>query len=182
MGAPPATGKPVTTGKSVAGGGVAVAPVGVGVEIGVAVGVFVGVNVGPPGVIVAVGVGVFVGVVAVGVGMVAVAVGGGGARQINPVMVLESNVTAPVCARARPFKLAPVCRLMDVDARIFPINEVFVPRVAELTTRHHTSQGLSPTTLAVPEVMRVDADLKIQTSVLNPLRVSVPDNSKASAQ
>jgi hypothetical protein len=101
-------------------------------------------------------------------------------RQIKPVMVLESNVTAPVCARARPFKVARVCRLMDVSARIFPINEVSVPSVAELATLHHTSQGLSPTTLAEPEVMRVDADLKIQTP--DPLRVSVPDNVKASAQ
>ena len=170
-------GKSVAVGAGVSAGGVAVAPVGVAVEVGVAVGVFVGVNVGPPGVMVAVGVGVFVVVGAV----VGVAVGAGGARQIKPVMVLVSNVTAPVCARARPFKLAPVCRLMDVSARIFPINEVFVPRVAELGTFHHTLHGSPPTTLAVPEVMSVAADLKIQTPD-DPLRVSVPVNVKAPAQ
>ncbi len=103
-------------------------------------------------------------------------------RHVDPVMVLESSVTAPVCAKTRPFKLAPVCSEMDVDARTLPINEVFVPRVAELTTRHHTLHGSPPTTLAVPEVISVAADLKIQTSDVLPLRVSVPDNSKASAQ
>jgi len=96
------------------------------------------------------------------------------------VMVLSSIVTAPVCASARPFRVAPVFREMLVSARIFPIKAVFVPRVAELTTRHHTLHGSPPTTLAVPEVIRVLADLKIQTP--DPLRVSVPDNSKASAQ
>ena len=101
-------------------------------------------------------------------------------KHVAPVIVLLSSVTAPVCAKARPFKLAPVCSLMDVEARIFPINEVFVPRVAELTSRHHTLQGSPPTTLAVPEVIKVAADLKIQTPV--PLRVSVPDSAKASAQ
>ena len=102
------------------------------------------------------------------------------ARQPEPVMVLESRVTAPVCARARPFKLAPVCRLMDVRARIFPTNEVPVPSVAELTTRHHTLQGSPPTTDEPDDVVRAAADLKIQTP--DPLRVSTPDKAKASAQ
>lgn len=158
-GAPPVLGKAVINGPRVAVGVVVVVGVYVvGVFVGVYLGVFVGVYLG-----------VFVGVAVIF------------SSQIGPVMVLDSNVTAPVCARARPFNLAPVFRLMDVSARIFPINEVFVPRVAELTTRHHTSKALPPTTLAVPEVMRVDADLKIQTPP-NPLRVSVPDNSKAAAQ
>ena len=169
MGPPPAPGKPVTTGKSMAVGGWRV---GVDVGMVVGVGVDVGVDVG-------VGVREAVGVdVVVDVGAIAVCVSS--AAQIGPVMVLLCNVTEPVCARARPFKLAPVSRLMDVDARMFPINEVFVPRVAELTSRHHTLHGSPPTTLAVPEVMRVAADLKIQTP--DPLRVSVPDNVKASAQ
>jgi len=34
----------------------------------------------------------------------------------------SSNVTAPVCARARPFKVAPVFKVMLVRARIFPVN------------------------------------------------------------
>jgi hypothetical protein len=49
-------------------------------------------------------------------------VGFGFSAQIGPVMMLESIDTSPVCARARPFNLALVSRLMDVDARIFPMN------------------------------------------------------------
>jgi hypothetical protein len=94
------------------------------------------------------------------------------AEHVGPVIVFVSNDTWPVCTIARPFKVAPVAIVMDVDARIFPINEVYVPRVAELTTLHHTLHGSPPTTLAVPEVMRSDSDLKIQTP--EPLRVSVP--------
>lgn len=129
--------------------------------------VFVGAGIG---VSVAAGSGVFD---AVGSGVFTTA-------QDGPVKVLVSNVTAPVCAKARPFNLAPVCRLIDVDARIVPINDVFVPSVAELTARHHTLQGLPPTILALPDVIRSAADLKIQTPV--PVKVSVPDNRKAPAQ
>ena len=101
-------------------------------------------------------------------------------EHVGPEMVFESNVTAAVYAKARPFKVAPVAIVIDVDARMFPINEVYVPRVAELTTLHHTLHGSPPTILAVPEVTSVAADLKIQTP--DPLKVSVPDNAKASAQ
>jgi hypothetical protein len=47
----------------------------------------------------------------------------GAARQFESVMALESNDTALVGANARPARLAPVCRLTDVDARIFPTNQ-----------------------------------------------------------
>ena len=98
----------------------------------------------------------------------------------QPVMVLESNVTAPVCARARPVKVAPVCRAMDVSARIFPMNVEFVPRVAELPTLHHTLHGSPPVTDEPDDVMTVSADLKIQTP--DPLRVRFPDSAKETAQ
>src|ERR1035437_3286823 len=94
------------------------------------------------------------------------------AEQVGPEIVLVSIDTSPVCAKARPFRVAPVAIVMDVDARMFPINEVFVPRVAELTTLHHTLHGSPPTILAVPEVIRSDDDLKIHTP--DPLRVRVP--------
>lgn len=96
-------------------------------------------------------------------------------------MMLVSIDTSPAYARARPFKIAPVARLMLVAARTLPVNSVSVPRVAVLTTRHHTLHWSPPTTLAVsPVVIRELADLKIQTPV--PLRVSVPVSVKASAQ
>ena len=95
--------------------------------------------------------------VGVGVGL-GVAVGVGAAAQIGPEMVLLFNVTAPVCARARPSKLAPLFRLMEVSARIFPMNEVAVSRVAELPTLHHTLHGSPPVTDDWGDVMSVDAD------------------------
>ena len=50
-----------------------------------------------------------------------------------PPMVLLSKVTAPFRAKALPQPMvAPVFRVMLVSARIFPWNEVVVPRVAEL--------------------------------------------------
>lgn len=99
---------------------------------------------------------------------------------VGPLIVLESNDTPPVCARARPFRVAPVAIVMEVDTRIVPIRDVFVPRVAELAALHQTLHGSPPTILAVPEVIKSDADLKIQTP--DPLRVRVPVKWNESAQ
>ncbi len=82
---------------------------------------------------------------------------------------------------ARPFKLAPVCRLMDVSARIFPMNLVPVPRVPDETSLHHTLHGLPPVTDELLDVVSVAADLKIQTPD-DPLSVRFPVSRKASAQ
>jgi hypothetical protein len=94
--------------------------VGVGVSVGVGVGVNVGVGVG---VSVGVGVGVNVGVgvgVSVGVG-VGVSVGVGAAH--TPfVIIFESSVTAPSLASSCPCTVAPVVAVMEVIARICPIN------------------------------------------------------------
>ncbi len=170
IGAPPVLGKPVTTGKSVAVADVA-PPAAVGAAVAAEVAAAVGAAVAAE---VAAVVAVATEVAAAVVGVV------DAARQDELVMMLLSRVTAPVSARARPFKCAPAPTVMDVEARMVPVNEVFVPRVAELTSRHHTLQGSPPTTLAVPDVISVDADLKTQTP--DPLRVSVPDNVNASAQ
>ena len=156
------------TGKPTSGGVVAVA---VGAGRGVSVGAGTGVSAGAgTGVFVEVAVGVFVGVL----------VAAGAVRQVEPVMVLESNVTAPVCARARPFKLAPVARPMDVSARIFPMNEVVVSRVAELPTLHHTLQGSPPVTDEPGDVLSPDTVLKTQTP--DPVRVRFPVSKKVPAE
>jgi len=47
---------------------------------------------------------------------------------------LVSKVTAPVRAYRPPFVTVPVWRAMEASARMFPVNLVFVPRVAELPT------------------------------------------------
>ncbi len=149
--------------------------VGVGEGVGVSVGVAVGVGEG-----VGVSVGVAVGV-ADGVGVsVGVAVGVGGTKQTGPVMVSVSNVTAPFCAKARPFKLAPAFTVIDVKARMFPMNDVRKSIVAELPTLHHTLHGSPPVTDESGDVMSVDADLKIQGP--GPMSARFPDNVKATAQ
>src|SRR5579864_2097876 len=60
-----------------------------------------------------------------------------------PPMVLLSKVTAPFLANALPQPMvAPVFRVMLVSARIFPSNEVVVPRVAELPTCQNTFESV----------------------------------------
>jgi hypothetical protein len=113
-------------------------------------------------------------------GGVFVAVGTGTTAQAGPVIVLLSSVTAPVCAIARPFKVAPVCRLIDVRARMLPMKLVPVPRVADETTLHHTLHGSPPVTDEFAAVVRVAADLNIQTP--EPLSVRFPVRRKAPAQ
>ena len=88
--------------------------VGVGVAVvvgaGVAVGVAVSVGVG-----VADGFGVGVGdEVADGVGV--------GTAQTPFVMILESSVTAPVCASSCPCTVAPVVAVMEAIAKMCPMN------------------------------------------------------------
>jgi hypothetical protein len=95
--------------------------------------------------------------------------------------VLLSSVTAPVCARALPDKLAPVFKVMLVNARMFPMNEVVVPRVAELPTCQNTSQAEAPLMGFTEELLAVVSVLpiwKMKTApgLPCPSRVSVPVN------
>ena len=153
--------------------------VSVGVRVSVAFDVAVAVSVGvwvsvAVDVAVAVSVAVWVSV-AVEVA-VAVPVGAAHCREI----ALASSVTAPVCANALPFKLAPVFSVMDVSARMLPMNWVFVSNVAELPALHHTLQGSPPVTVALGDVINVDADLNIHTP--EPLNTRFPLRAKAVAQ
>ena len=91
--------------------------------------------------------------------------------------MLVSNVTAPFCARARPFKFAPLVSVMDAKARIFPLNSEAVPSVAELPTLHHTLHGSPPVTDEPDDVISVESDLKIQTPD-DPVRVRFPVSAK----
>lgn len=56
----------------------------------------------------------------------------GGAAHTEIATALESIVTAPFWARALPDTFVLVLRVILVSARIFPMNDVFVPIVAEL--------------------------------------------------
>ena len=68
----------------------------------------------------------------------------GGAVHEETATVLESIVTAPFRARDLPDKVALVLSVMLVSARIFPMNAVPVPIVAELPTCQKTLHCWAP--------------------------------------
>jgi len=78
-------------------------------------------------------------VVTVGVGVAVAA-----ALHNALVMVLVSSVTAPFLASSCPCMVAPVCAVMDVNAKICPIKVEYVPNVAELVTCQKTRQYRAP--------------------------------------
>jgi hypothetical protein len=55
-------------------------------------------------------------------------------EQLGLVMVLVSKVTAPFRASVRPSTVALVVSVIEVNARMLPLNEEPVPSVAELPT------------------------------------------------
>ena len=75
----------------------------------------------------------------------------------GPEMVLPFNTTvAAACAKIRPFKVAPEFMAVvsaTLAVTIFPMNEVFEPRVAALPILHHTLQGSPPVTDELDDVM-----------------------------
>src|SRR4051794_24946151 len=59
---------------------------------------------------------------------------GGVTEPPGTLIILESMVTAPMRAKARPSSVAPVWSAIDWSARIFPFMTEVVPMVAELPT------------------------------------------------
>jgi hypothetical protein len=92
--------------------------------------------VGVPAVVVVAGV-----VVVVGAAVVVDAGGGGSAAHVGTVIVLESIVTAPFIANARPRSVAPVSSVTDWVAMIVPEKSVDVPNVADDVTCQNTLQA-----------------------------------------
>lgn len=66
------------------------------------------------------------------------------ARHVGTVIVLSSRVTAPFRARARPCRVAPVLRVIDVNASMVPEKLLVVPSVAELPTCQNTLHAWAP--------------------------------------
>src|SRR5690242_869712 len=62
----------------------------------------------------------------------------------HAVTALVSMVTVPFRARARPWSVALVPRVMLVSARTFPCIALKVPIAAELPICHQMSQGVAP--------------------------------------
>ncbi|TDU84296.1 hypothetical protein EV138_6767 [Kribbella voronezhensis] len=96
-------------------------------------------------------------------------------------MVFVSMVTAPLRASMRPIAVAPVCRVMEVSARMVPRKLVAVPIVAELPICQNTLQDRAPlvsSTRLLEAVVSVDPAWKTKTAPASPSasRVSVPVN------
>jgi hypothetical protein len=110
--------------------------------------------------------------VTAGGGGVAAVIGGPGFA-----IGLESNVTAPVSAKALPFSTAPVAIETDAWARMVPLKVEYVPRVAELPTCQKMLAAVTPpvrtTLLPVPVVSEL-ATWKMKTLFAEPLSVRVP--------
>lgn len=120
---------------------------------------------------------VVVELVAVDVGVVVVVVVVVG--QFGRIMELLSRVTCPLRASTRPATVEPVCTVASVNAKMFPTNVVWVPRVAELPTCQKTLQGSTPLisiTVLFDAVIRVDATWKMNTAsdAFSPSNVTVP--------
>jgi hypothetical protein len=102
------------------------------------------------------------------------------AQSVTETMLL-ARVTAPFCAKALPDIVAPVFNVMLVRARMFPMNEVVVPRTAELPICQNTLQLEPPLIMLTEELLAVVSVLpiwKIKTALALPwaLRVTVPVN------
>jgi hypothetical protein len=102
---------------------------------------------------------------------------GGGAHPAKETL-LVSNVTAPVCANALPDKVAPVFTVILVCARIFPLNAVVVPRVAELPTCQNTLQAEPPLTNRTDDA---DAVVSVLPILKTQIALGLPWASSVSA-
>ena len=94
-------------------------------------------------------------------------------------MRLVSRVTAPLRAKARPSRTAPVCIAIDVSAMMLPTKSVRTPIVAELATCQNTLHGAEPLmndTLLSTAVTSVESIWKMNTADGSfwALRVNVP--------
>src|ERR1700694_2539537 len=104
------------------------------------------------------------------------------AMRLHNLIVLVSNVTAPVCAQAAPqLMLAPVFRVILACARMSPANDVVVPSVAELPTLQNTLPPCAPLRSETAEALAVVSVLpmlkmKTELGLPSPLRLRTPVN------
>ena len=83
------------------------------------------------------------------------------AAHAGPGAILLSSVTAPLRANALPDKVALVFSVMLVRATMLPMNEVVVPRVAEVPTCQNISHGEPPLMTFTDELLAVVSVLPI---------------------
>jgi hypothetical protein len=76
--------------------------------------------------------------------------------RLHNVIVLASNVTEPVSAQAAPQVIvAPVSSVTLASARMSPVNDAAVPRVAELPTLQNTLPPCAPLISVTVEALAV---------------------------
>jgi hypothetical protein len=84
-------------------------------------------------------------------------------------IILASRVIAALAAKTFPILIAPVVKVTLVEAKIFPKNSVFVPRVAELPTCQKTLHAEPrETTIELLAVVRVLDILKTNNGFDSP--------------
>ena len=96
--------------------------------------------------------------------------------QAGTVITLLSRVTAPFWASTRPVTCAPVLRVIEVRARIEPLNSLVVPRVAELPTCQKTWHAWAPfsNTTRLPDApTKVEPACMMKTEFTSPAPLSV---------
>jgi hypothetical protein len=114
-------------------------------------------------------------VVVVLLGTVVVVVGDTAAH-VETLIVLSSNVTAPLRASIRPLTVAPVFRVIEVRAMRVPTKLVVVPRVADEPTCQKTLHACAPfssTTLLPEAVVSVEPAWRMKTAPALPPPLSV---------
>jgi hypothetical protein len=93
-------------------------------------------------------------------------------------IVLVSNVTAPVRAKALPVSAAPVVTVTDAWAMMVPWKIEYVPRVAELPTCQKTLAAVTPPVRIIWLLVAVVSEVaiwKTKKLVAEPLSVRLPD-------
>src|SRR5205814_85487 len=83
----------------------------------------------------------------------------------------ESSDTAPLRARARPLRVAPFVKVMEVSATMFPLKVEDVPSVAELPTCQNTFLACVPPLRITCELVAVvseDPTWKMKTAFASP--------------
>jgi hypothetical protein len=94
---------------------------------------------------------------------------------------LESKVTAPFLAKILPMIFVPVVTVMLARARMFPLNMVLVPKVADFPICQKTLHGFPPLVIITDEALAVVSVLaiwKIQTALGLPcaFKINFPVN------
>ena len=86
---------------------------------------------------------------------------------VQPVMTSVSNVTAPLRGQRPASRFMPVIIVIDVSARMFPLNTEFVPRIAELPTCQKTLKALAQDSSPCPAFVGNPSVIGLRKSLIS---------------